>query len=235
MKKTLSIQSHDGQSFDAHVVYPETDGPAPAVVVIQEIFGVNAVMRGICEHLSQAGFIAICPDIFWRQERNVDITDGTEEEWQKAFSLYKGFNLENGVKDLISTAETIRKDAVCNGKVGSVGYCLGGRLAFLMATRSKTDCNVSYYGVALEEHLSEAPNIQNPLLMHIAGEDEFVPPPTREKIVTALKGNPLIDLRVYLHVGHAFARRGGKHYDEKAAQEANYATADFLSTHLNAG
>jgi len=229
----LKISASDGSgSFMAFVSLPETDVPAPAVVVIQEIFGVNANMREICQNLSQAGYIAVCPDLFWRQEPGVQLTDKTEGEWARAFELYKGFDVDRGVDDLKSTLATIRRDARCSGRVGNIGFCLGGKLSYLMATRSDADCSVSYYGVGIEDLVQECANIKKPLLMHIAEKDKFVLPAAQEKILVAVKENPRVTAHVYIGLDHAFARIGGQHYDAEAARLANARTADFLATYL---
>ena len=230
--QTVTIQSHDGSEFSAYVTYPVSERPEGAVIVIQEIFGVNANMREICQSISHAGYVAICPDLFWRQEPHVDITDQTEEEWAKAFELYNGFDTDIGVKDLISTLDFIRNHEKCNGNVGTVGYCLGGQLAFLMACRSDANCNVSYYGVGLDEYLDETDHIKSPLLMHIAESDQFVPEASRDKIVAQMEKHALTELYVYRGVDHAFARVNGDHYDAKAAAQANISTADFLANNL---
>lgn len=235
MTKEHQIQAHDGGAFMAYAAYPESNLPAPAVIVIQEIFGVNDVMRGICDNLARSGFIAICPDIFWRQEPGIQLTDKTEAEWQRAFELFKGFDVDLGVEDLKSTLSFIREDKNCTGKAGTIGYCLGGKLAYLMATRSDADCNVSYYGVGLDELLDESKNIEHHLLMHIAEKDKFVPMTAQEKILGALNRHKKVELHVYAGVDHAFAREGGEHYDKEAAHQANTRTSDFLATHLADG
>lgn len=229
----LTITATDGTgTFNAYVRYPDTDQAAPVVLVIQEIFGVNKVMRDICDHLAQSGYIAVCPDLFWRQEPGIDITDKSEAEWKRAFELYQGFSVDLGIDDLKATLAAARKLEGCNGLAGTIGYCLGGRLAFLMATRSDADCNVSYYGVAIDEHLDEAGQISRPLLMHIAELDKFVPADARDRILGVLKGNEDVSLNVYEGADHAFAREGGDHYDRAAASLANFRTADFLAEHL---
>jgi len=234
MNENIAITAADGHgTFRAFVAYPSTDSPAPAVVVIQEIFGVNANMRSICENLASAGYIAVCPDLFWRQEPGVDLTDKTETEWARAFELYKGFNVDKGVEDIQACLSAARGLSGCNGRVGAVGYCLGGLLAFLTAARTDANACVSYYGVGLDERLSETGSIKNPLLMHIAEKDKFVPAAAREKILTSVKGNAAIAAFVYANADHAFARIGGAHYDATAARTANARTADFLATHLN--
>ena len=233
MEKEVTITAEDGKSFKAFVAVPDTDLPAPAIVVIQEIFGVNDVMKGISRQLARAGYIAICPDLFWRQEPGVVLTDQTDEEWARAFELFKGFDIDQGVEDLKSTLAFIRNDKDCMGKVGTVGYCLGGKLAFLMATRSDADCNISYYGVDIHNHLDEAESLQSPLLMHIAEQDEYVPLEAQEKIIHTLNDHPMTDIHVYPGVNHAFARNGGKHYDKEAAHQADFRTSDFLATFLS--
>jgi carboxymethylenebutenolidase len=232
MAETISIQAHDGGSFTAYVARPAGTGPFPAVVVIQEIFGVNEVMRAICDGLAKDGYIAVCPDLFWRQEPGIQLTDRSEAEWQRAFTLFNGFDVDLGVVDLKSTLAAARKLDGASGKAGSIGYCLGGKLAYLMATRSDSDANVSYYGVGLDALLDEAGSVKKPLLMHIAEKDKFVPPEAQKKILEALLNRPGVTLHVYQGVDHAFARVGGEHYDGAMAETANDRTRRHLKAHL---
>lgn len=227
----VTIQAADGGAFMAYVAKPPTL-PAPAVVVIQEIFGVNAVMRGIADDLARQGYLAVCPDLFWRVEPGVDITDKTQEEWNKAFALLQKFDVDKGVEDLKSTADWCRQQTECNARVGTVGYCLGGKMAFLMASRSDVDANVSYYGVGLVDLIGEVPNIKKPLLMHVAEKDKFVAAEARDKVLEAVKANPNVAAHVYEGMDHAFARKGGEHFDAAAAELANGRTADFFRDHL---
>jgi carboxymethylenebutenolidase len=232
MKREVTIKSHDGGKFNAFAVYPDSDLPAPGVIVIQEIFGVNANMRLVTEHLSQAGYLAICPDLFWRQEPNLQLDDHNEKDMEKAFKLYSGFNVDLAIEDLKATLAFIRSQPESTGKVGTVGYCLGGKLAYLMAARSDSDCNISYYGVGLEDMLGEAKSIHTPLLLHVAEKDKFVPLPAQDRIIHTLNKMPNVEVHVYPGVDHAFARTGGANYDKEAAHRANYSTADFLATHI---
>ncbi len=227
----ITISGPDG-SFDAYVALP-AQTPAPAILVIQEIFGVNQVMRDICDKLAAEGYVACCPDLFWRIEPGIDITDKTEAEWARAFELFQAFDVEKGVEDIEATLAALRAHEATNGKVGSVGYCLGGKMAFLTASRTDCDCNVSYYGVGLDELLGEASNIKKPLLMHMASEDQFVPKEAQEKIKAGLQGHPQITLHVYDGNDHAFAREGGAHYDAQAAKLANQRSADFFKANLS--
>lgn len=227
----ITIPAHDGGAFQAYIAMPAVT-PAPAVIMIQEIFGVNAEMRKKCDAYAQAGYIAIAPDLFWRQEPGVDLTDRTEAEWAKAFDLFNRFDVNTGVEDLRATLHVLRGHADCTGVVGCVGYCLGGKLAYLMATRTKIDAAVGYYGVGLDALLDEATNITKPLMLHIAAEDKFVDPTAQAKIHAALDPHPQITLHDYAGVNHAFSRIGGEHYDEAAANLANQRTAAFLESAL---
>jgi carboxymethylenebutenolidase len=227
----IQVQGPDG-SFSAYVAMPKAT-PAPALLVIQEIFGVNDVMRELCDQYAGRGYVAICPDLFWRIEPGVQLTDKTDAEWQKAFDLMGKFDPDKGVEDLQATLAHARGLQECNGKGGSVGYCLGGKLAFMMACRSDAECNVAYYGVGLDALLDEATHISRPLLMHVATEDKFVPKDAQAKIQEALKDHAFVTIFAYEGQNHAFAREGGEHYDPKAAELANERTLDFLKQHLS--
>lgn len=230
MGERITITTPDGE-FSAYVARPKAE-TAPAVVVIQEIFGVNQVMRDITDGLASEGYLAICPDLFWRIEPGIDITDQSEAEWKRAFELFNAFDVDLGVKDIKATIAAIRADAGCNGKVGAVGYCLGGKLAFLTATRTDVDASVSYYGVGLEAQVGEAEKLTRPLLMHIAEEDQFVPKEAQAIIVQALKDHPQVEIHTYAGRDHAFARVGGEHYNEADAKLANGRTQQFFERTL---
>ena len=228
---SLSIRTPDG-SFDAYVARPDGDGPWPAVIVIQEIFGVNAVMRGIADALAGQGFLAVSPDLFWRIEPGIDITDQSEAEWKRAFELFNAFDVEKGVADIQATIEAVRGHADCSGKVGAVGYCLGGLLAYLTAARTDSDASVSFYGVGIENRLGEAEKITRPLMLHIAEEDSFVPKPAQQQIATALGQHPQLTIHSYPGRDHAFARPGGQHFHAGDAHAANDRTLQFFRRHL---
>ena len=231
----ISIKTADG-TFSAYVAAPRSLAPgkkAPGILVIQEIFGVNKVMRDLCDGFAAQGYVALCADLFWRQEPGIQITDKTDAEWKRAFELYQGFNEARGVQDLIASLDHLRTLPSCNGRAGSVGYCLGGKLAYLMATRSNADANVGYYGVGIENALNEASAITKPLLLHIAAEDQFVPKEAQAKIKDALSRNSSVTLHVYPGCDHAFARVGGAHWNAEAAKQANERTAAFFARHLS--
>jgi carboxymethylenebutenolidase len=227
----IKIAARDGGSFTGYLAKPAS-GRGHGVVVIQEIFGVNAVMREITDAMAKQGYVALCPDLFWRQEPGIQITDKTDAEWKRAFALFNGFDVDKGVDDLKAALDQLRKTQGCTGKAGTMGFCLGGKLAYLMAARSSADCNVAYYGVGIEGMLGEASKITKPLLMHVAELDKFVPPEAQKKVKDGLKGNGNIAIHSYPGVDHAFARVGGQHWNAAAAQLANQRTAEFFKKNL---
>ena len=227
----IMISSHDGGTFKAYVAMPDTT-PAPAVIMIQEIFGINQEMREKCDALAKQGYIAICPDLFWRIEPGIELVDSIPEQLQRAFDLFGQFDTAHGVEDLKSTLGQIRTHPSCNGKVGTIGYCLGGKLAYMMATHTDIDAAGGYYGVAIETMLDDASHITHPLMLHIAEEDEFVPKDAQEQILSGLADNTHVTHHSYPGVQHAFARGQGMHYDENAATQANERTKTFLENHL---
>ena len=227
----ITIPTKDGESFKAYVSMPETT-PAPAIIVIQEIFGINHVMRDICHWLSGQGYIAVCPDLFWRIEPGIELTDKTEEEWAKAFDLFGKFDVDKGAEDISAVKHTMRGHADCTGKVGAIGYCLGGKMAYLASARAGVDASVGYYGVGIGDLLNESDNIETPLMLHIAEEDEYVPKDEQEAVKKKLDGKSHIHVFSYPGMDHAFAREGGQHYNKDAADMANQRSLDFLKDAL---
>jgi carboxymethylenebutenolidase len=227
----VTIKSFDGGEFDAYIAKP-AGGYGPGIVVLQEIFGVNEFLRNVCDWYAARGFVAICPDLFWRQERGVELTDQTQAGWQKAFQLYQGLDEAKAVEDAAAAVEFLRRDASCNGRVGAVGFCLGGKLAWLLSVRFKPDCAVSYYGVGVEKAMEEAGNLSSPMMLHIAKQDQYCPPAAQKQIHEVLDQNPLVTIHDYPEQDHAFGRPGGEHYDAKAAELANLRTLEFFVRNL---
>ena len=227
MGRKVVINGKDG-SFSAYVADARKPG-APAIVVIQEIFGVNQVMRDIADALAKEGYTAIAPDLFWRIQPGIDITDQTDAEWEKAFSYYKAFNVDTGMDDIAATIAWALGQG--HAKVGAVGYCLGGLLAYLTATRTDADAIVSYYGVGIDNYLAEARRARNPALLHVAEEDGFVSKESQAKMKSGLTA-PNFQLYGYPGRDHAFARVGGKHYDAGDARIANTRTRDWFRKYL---
>jgi len=223
-----NIEGQDG-AFRAYVARPSGQSKG-TVVLAQEIFGVNAVMRGKADWLASEGFWALAPDLFWRLEKDVDITDQSEAEWAKAMGLMKRFNVDAGVRDMSATIAAARGWGA--KKVGVMGYCLGGLVAYLCACRTDCDASVAYHGGGIHMHLDEGKSIKKPLLMHNAAKDAFIPASAQDAISAAFAGNPLVTIYTYADVDHAFTREGGAHYHHPSKQLADGRTIAFLTQNL---
>jgi len=226
----ISVNTIDG-TFRAYVATPHVL-PAPAVVVIQEIFGVNLDLRDTCDELAAQGYFAISPDLFWRMQPGVDMSDQTEAEWKKGFAFYEAFDYASGAADIDATMAAARTIAGANGKVGVMGYCLGGLMTFLTTIRQGPDASVVYYGAGMEKHLDEVDKISNPIMIHLGEEDEYISKDAQRAIIRALADDPHAKVFTYPGCSHAFARHRGKHYDKEAATLANGRTAGFLASNL---
>jgi carboxymethylenebutenolidase len=226
-----TINSLDGKKFDAYVAAPKSQN-GPGLIVIHEVFGVNASMRAICDSYAAKGYIAICPDLYWRQTPNIDIDDTAPDQWPKAFDLYKSFDVEAGVRDLLATLAFMRHFQGCSGVVGAVGYGVGGRLAFLMGSRSDVECSVSYYGVGIEKSLDEIPDVRMPMLLHLADQDKFMSPLAKQKILMVASRNPVIKMEIYNGMENGFARPSSPAYHPVEAERSMAKTSAFLGEFL---
>lgn len=226
----IQIEGRDG-AFSAYITRPETL-PAPAVVVLQEVFGVNADIREHCDKLAEQGFLAVAPDLFWRIEPGVDLSVTSEGDWNHAMRLYQAFDRDAGTRDIKDSLDLVARLPGCNGKVALLGYCLGGLMTFLAAERYAVDAAVAFHGAETEKYLSDASALNSPLLMHLAEQDEFMPKAAQAEIKAALAGKPNVTIYSYPSQYHAFSRIGGAHYNEEAAALANRRTSEFLRQEL---
>jgi carboxymethylenebutenolidase len=226
----IKIEGRDG-TFIAFIARPEVS-PAPAVIVLQEVFGVNADIREHCAELAEQGFLAVAPDLYWRQEPGVDLNAQSDSDWQHAVQLYQAYDRNAGAKDIEDAVRAVAKLLECTGKVGLLGYCFGGLMVFLTAARSDVDAGVAFHGGDTEKYLDEVDNLNAPLLMHLADEDEFISKDAQAAIKAALAIKPNATVYSYPGQYHAFSRHNGAHYNAEAAATANMRTYDFLRRHL---
>jgi len=230
MENQIVIESPDG-TFRAYILRP-AKLPAPAVVVLHEVFGVNADIRATCDELATQGFIAIAPDLFWRQEPGVDLDVTSEADWQHGLRLYTAFDRDAGARDVMETVRTTVELRESTGKVALLGYCLGGLMVFITAARYEVDAAVAYHGGDTEKYLGEVGGLEAPLLMHLAEEDEFISKAAQAEIKAALAGKANATVHSYPGQHHAFARHNGTHYNAAAAALANRRTSEFLHQQL---
>src|SRR5271156_4386674 len=168
MNDRITIESQDG-AFGAYIARPKAS-PASAVVVLQELFGVNADIRKTCDELAEQGFVAVAPDLFWRQEAGVDLSVTSEADWQHGLRLYQAYDRDAGVRDIKDTLDTVAKLPDYTGKIAVQGYCLGALMTFLTAARCHVDAAVAYHGGDTEKYLGEIDGLNAPLLMHLGEE-----------------------------------------------------------------
>jgi carboxymethylenebutenolidase len=230
MGDRITIKGRNG-TFGAYLARPGAS-PAPAVVVLQELFGVNADIRQTCDELAGLGYIAVAPDLFWRQERSVDLDVRSERDWQHGLRLYQAYDRDAGVRDVKETVAAASKLPDCTGKVAVLGYCLGALMTFLTAARYSVDAAIAYHGGDTEKYLDEVDGLNAPLLMHLGEEDEFISKPAQAEIKAALARKPNATVYSYPGQHHAFSRHNGARYDAAAAALANGRTHDFLSRAL---
>lgn len=220
--------------FGAYIAAPASDAKA-AIIVIPEIFGVNPGIRQKCDKLASEGYLAVAPDLFWRFAPGVELDPDVEAELQEAFGYFGQYDPNDGVMDIEATIHAIRRGefgAAPIEKVGCVGYCLGGRLAYMAAARTDISASVGYYGVMIDTMLNESHAIAHPLMLHIPTADGFVGPEAQAVIHAELDHHPKVTLHDYTGLDHGFAAEMGNRRDEAGAQLADSRTAEFFAEHL---
>ncbi|HUJ98528.1 MAG TPA: dienelactone hydrolase family protein [Stellaceae bacterium] len=215
----IEVKAKDGGSFKAYLATP-AKGSGPGIVLLQEIFGVNAYIRSVADHYAEEGYVVLAPDLFWRIKPGIEL-GFTEEERKQAFAYREKFDVDRSVEDIGATIAALRALPEMKGKVGAIGFCLGGLLAYLSAARLGVDSAVSYYGVGIEQVLGEAGKIKCPMVLHMGEKDRWTPPAVVSAIKGAFEGRPDIEIYVYPGVDHAFSRKGGSNFDKPAAMMAH--------------
>jgi carboxymethylenebutenolidase len=231
MSESVQIPTIDGSAtIPAYVARPAGTAKV-AIIVIPEIFGVNPGIRQKCDKWAADGYLAVAPDIFWRFAPGVELNPDIEAELQEAFGYFQRYNPTDGVYDIEAAIHWIRR-AEGVSKVGCVGYCLGGRLAYMAATRTDADASVGYYGVMIDQMLGESHAIARPLMLHIPTADHFVGPEAQAAIHAGLDDHPRVTLHDYAGLDHGFAAEMGNRRNEAGATLADGRTAVFLKEHL---
>jgi carboxymethylenebutenolidase len=228
--RTVNVPMRDG-IMSAYVAYPDRI-PAGAIIAVMEIWGVNDTMRHHAREFAEAGYVCLVPDLFWRQEPGVELSDGNPADIKKAFDLYYDFDYDLGVLDMEDTRAFLKTMPECNRKVGAVGYCLGGKLCYLMCCRTDIGCAVAYYGTYIEHNIREVGNLHRPFQLHMAMEDRWVQAEVNELLERRLSPNPLVEIHKYPGADHAFARHGGKTYSKPEADRALDLSLKFFNAHL---
>lgn len=221
------IATPDG-AMGGYTAMPAGGGPAPAVVILMEVYGVNRFIRRIADYWAEQGLIALAPDLYWRIRPEIELDPETDGHREKALSTRDGMDVDAAARDVEACVAHLRGLDACSGKVATSGYCLGGLLAYLSGVRGTADANVSYYGVGIEGYLKEADNLKTPMLLHIGGVDPWTPPPVQRALNAALTAYPGVETFTYDGIDHAFAREGASTDVPEARTLANGRTKDFL-------
>ena len=229
--KDITFTGKDG-SFGGYLATPG-NGKGPGVVIIQEIFGINPWVRSVTDWYAGQGYMALALDLFWRIKPGVQLDPTKEAEFKTAFEYYNKFSVDKGVEDIQTTIATLRSLPGCSGKVGNLGFCLGGLLSYLAAARTDTDASASYYGGGINTKLAEAAKIKKPTLLHLAGSDDYIPAPAQEEIKQGVKSHPQITVHVYPGTAHGFCRDiDPRHYNAAACKLAHGRTLDLFKKAL---
>ncbi len=217
-------------NIPAFVARP-TDTPKAAIIVIPEIFGVNPGIVQKCENWAAKGYLAVAPDIFWRFAPGIETDPDIQEQLQQAFGYFGQYDPNEGVLDIEAAIHWIRHEAGVSN-VGCVGYCLGGRLAYMAAARTDIDASVGYYGVMIDQMLGERHAIANPLMLHIPTADHFVGAEAQAAIHAGLDDHAKVTLHDYAGLDHGFAAEMGNRRNEAGAQLADGRTVAFMKANL---
>ncbi len=230
--RTETITVDDG-AFDAHLVVPAS-GSGPGLVVLQEIFGVNTYIKSVCERLAEMGYVALAPDMFWRQEPGFVVEpEQGEEGMQSAFAMVGGFDFATMPGDLGAALDHLRAVPECTGDAGLIGFCFGGTLAYLGAAALDPTCAVSYYGSGVAGNLDQADNIDCPILFHFGGSDPYLPSEDSQAVADRFASVATVDVIIQSDAGHAFDNHLNPMFSNPpAAASAWAATAAFLADHL---
>jgi carboxymethylenebutenolidase len=231
MGEMTTMAALDGKGeIPAYLATPE-GGASAAIIVMPEIFGVNAGIRKKCDDWAAQGYVALAPDVFWRFAPGVQLDPDVPEQMQEAFGYFEQFDPDLGVQDIEAAIRWLRGEKGV-AKVGLVGFCLGGRMAYMAAARTDIDASVGYYGVMIDQMLGESHAIANPLMLHIPTADHFVGPEAQKAIHDGLGSHPKVTLHDYEGLDHGFAAEMGNRRDEAGAQLADGRTRDFFAQHL---
>lgn len=225
------IPALDGDGkIPAYVVKPEGT-PRGAIIVQQEIFGVDAGIRKKADGWASKGYLAVAPDTFWRQQPGIEFDPDKPEEFQKAVGYMMKHDFDLGIRDIEAVIHWVRREMGVP-KVGLVGFCMGGKIAYMAAARTDIDASVGYYGVGIDQMLNEKHAIARPLLLHVPTADGFVPPEAQKAMHEGLDDHPKVTIYDYEGLDHGFAAELGSRRDDAAASLADERTVAFLAEHV---
>ena len=226
----IDINSADGAAFPGYLALP-LQGSGPGLILVHEMVGLNDFMRAMAERLAEEGYVCLVPDLYWRQQAGVNLAY-TEADFKRAQALREGLDSELALSDIQTCASALRAQPAYCGKLGIIGWSMGGLLATLAAARFDFDCAVSYYGVGLEQHAAALRQLRCPSLLQTGDADAKVPASTRDAIAAAIAAQPMVELQIYAGCAHGFANPAHHNYDKPAAMMAYSRTIALLRREL---
>ncbi len=230
--RTETITTADDQQFDAHVALPSASHGA-GVLVIQEVFGVNEYIKDVASRLAGLGYVALAPDVFWRQEPGFSVDSSDQANIEPAVAVANTWDPVVGLSDLEAAFAHLQAMPEVTGAAGVIGFCFGGTQAFRLAQSISPACVVSYYGSGVAGLVGDADKIECPTMLHFGDNDPFLPNEDVETIKAAVADNHHIVVYVHEGGGHAFDNHFAPHFSQpKIAEEAWTETAAFLYMHL---
>ena len=224
--RTIEIEADDGGTFSGYLAVPEM-GSGPGLILGQEIFGVNGTIREIADNFAEEGYVVLAPDLFWRLEPGIEL-GYDEASFQKAFGYLERFDVDQAIDDLGASIVALKALDECSGGVGFMGFCLGGKLAFLTAARHDIDVSISFYGIGLPELMGEAGNISCPIVFHCAELDKFCPPEAFEAIHDGMKAHAGTEIYLYQGADHGFYNKDRDVFHKSAVSMAQSRTIATL-------
>jgi carboxymethylenebutenolidase len=228
--KIMQITTADNQTYNGYLATPPA-GKGPGLLLIQEVFGVNSHIRDVADLYAMEGFVVLAPDVFFRIKPGIELSY-SPEDLSEGISYAQKLDFDQTVSDLTDAAKALRSLPNVTGKVGAVGFCMGGFLTYLLAANKAIDAGVAYYGGGIDRNIDKASNIDCPLLMHFAEKDKFIPMTAVEMIKQTLKAKTDIKVYTYPGVDHGFNCDQRSAYDRKAAMLAYGRSVAFLHRNL---
>lgn len=229
-----TVTAHDAGQFGAYLRLPPA-GHGPGVVLVQEVFGVNDYVRAVAARLALLGYVVAAPDLYWRIEPGLALAHD-DEGLARGMQLAGQLDHDRAVDDLDATAAHLRGLGEVVDRVGAVGFCLGGTLAFHLAARAQIDATVSYYGSGVPDSLETLRDVDRPILFHFGGADEYIPRGAVERVVQAAADSPVATCHLHEAAGHAFDNHeSARFHQARPAVAAWGLSAAFLEYHLRPG
>jgi carboxymethylenebutenolidase len=231
--ETLRLRTAAGDMFGSELFRPVPAAlPAPGIIIAPEMYGVNAFVRGLGRDWAARGYFVLAIDALWRIRPNMVLAyDGPDNA--TAHEYHDTFDFPRTVPDMQAAVDALRALEGANGKVGIVGFCLGGTMAYLAAARTDVDAAVGFYGSRIVEFLDDVPAIHRPLLLHFGERDRTIPPDNRDRVGAVTAGNAEIATVVHPNAPHGFANHvRPDRYDPAAARSADDLTSAFFRREL---